>query len=701
MCGIAGILRIYPPGITPPPLFDSIPEAWLDTLDQSIKHRGPDGQGRFRDRVTRADGCTADVALVHRRLSILDHAGGAQPMLSPPPSSLPPGGRAGEGSAERQSPPFVFQGKPHDPVHYRPIAPDPNLLAVVFNGCIYNHRELRKELESAGHAFHTNHSDTEVLLHGWRAWGEGLCDRLNGMFAFMLWDRQFGTMLRARDSFGEKPLYTFHVATQDGWINLFLSMPPESTGIAAQIGPGVIPVPAACGTIDWLRFGATPSSPVPGARTVEPARYEVSVFSPKPIPHKATAGQLAQCCLPRVCAHGALSLNGLPSLPRQEKSLSVAELDRLLRQSVLARLDADVPVGVFLSGGVDSSLIAYYACEAHRDIRTFTVRMPDAAYDESHHAAAAAQAVGSDHVTLECSVDPAADLVRLIHTLGLPFGDSSLLPAFWVCRAARSQVTVALSGDGGDELFLGYDRYFAPLAFGLRGVNVGPLVSFLDRGAAPKSFRSRLSRLIDALANLGYFDLISIFPDTMLRQLVVDPQAVSESSRALRPHRPFSIAMAQSLDLFNYLPDDLLRKTDTASMAVALEVRCPFLDPAVVTAALSAEIHHIAPHNKRKGLLRQLARKYLPASIVDRPKMGFAIPIGDWFRSDYGGLKQLLLDHLNSADPFPADLLGLELNRAFITQMVNEHMAMKRDHSQRLYMLLVLAIWCRWMRRLC
>ncbi|GJQ30909.1 MAG: asparagine synthetase B [Phycisphaerae bacterium] len=701
MCGIAGIFRIFSPGVAPPPLLESIPEAWLDLLDDSIKHRGPDGQGRFRDRVVRADGVTADVAFVHRRLSILDHAGGAQPMV------LDAGGLSGMGGTgvspvlpPTADSPLLFQGSSNAEVEYRALPPDPNLLAVAFNGCLYNHRELRRELQAAGHTFHTDHSDTEVLLHGWRAWGEGLYERLHGMFALMLWDRATGTMARARDLFGEKPLYTHHVPTGDGWINVYASVPPGATGLLGALPDPTHHVPSGSSVADWVRFGWGITLPTPGARAVEPCSIEVNAPTGKPIPDRATAEQLAELVPPRVAHRGPLTHDGVRVVPHRDTPMTLERLEDLLDAAVRSRLEADVPLGVFLSGGIDSSLIAHYARKALGHVRTFTVRMPDAAYDESGYAEEVARILGTDHTTLECGTTPAEDLVHLIETLGLPFGDSSLLPAYWVCREARKHVTVALSGDGGDELFLGYDRYTAPLWLELPRGMFGWLASQLQRTPDPKAWRARAGRMIDAAGNLGYYDLVSIFPDSMLRELIPDTPEYRAAREHIRRHAPRTLELAQSADLVNYLPEDLLRKTDTASMAVALEVRCPFLDPTLAVAALSAPVAQIMPGGRRKGLLRDLARRYLPASIVDRPKMGFAIPIGEWFRSDYGGMKTLLLDHLNSADAYPADLLGLELNRTFIQQMITEHMSSKRDHAQRLYMLLVLGIWCRWLRRL-
>jgi asparagine synthase (glutamine-hydrolysing) len=635
MCGIAGILRVHPPtpagvaGADIPPPEVAIPEAWLDILDESIKHRGPDGAGRFRDRAVRADGSVVDVALVHRRLAIIDPAYGHQPMVSPR-------GKEGEG-----------------------------LVAVVFNGCIYNHRELRKELQAAGRVFETDHSDTEVLVHGWREWGSRLGGKLEGMFAAAIWDGARGALVLLRDQFGEKPLECMAFAQERlGWIDVFSS---SFSSIATLWATGeVSQKPLKPDLLErWLRFGFNNQPPFNDASS-------------------SSAGYLGLLESQEWSEYPFGVLSRLPNVRSAAEPGAMAELaDQLLAQAVARRLEADVPLGCFLSGGVDSSLVAHYAKRELGQLATFTVRMPDDRYDESKWAAEAARALGTEHHLLECSNNPATDLQSLIRSLGLPFGDSSLLPSFWVSQAARSAVTVALSGDGGDELFLGYERYRAvSLLKKCKWLSLLP-TPVLAMGAHPRSRRAKFARLAQAANGDGYFDLISVFPSDMLRELL-QHEPTQEAWWAKD-----DLVGANWWDLQNYLPDDLLRKTDAASMQNALEVRSPFLDSGVAELCFSLNRDVLMPRGQRKGLLRQVARKYLPAEIVDRPKQGFAIPIGEWFRSDYGQMRQLLLDHLNSTEPFGPPSLGIELNQNFIQQMLREHMDRKRDHSQRLYMLLV------------
>lgn len=626
MCGIGGILRTDG---------QPIPEEWLDAIDARIAYRGPDGAGRFRDRVTFTDEQgrprVVEVAFVHRRLSIIDHKDGAQPMVS----------ERGRNESE-------------------------GLVAVVFNGCIYNHRKLRRELEAKGHRFVTDHSDTEVLIHGWREWGEELRHRLEGMYAFAIWDRAGRDLHLARDPFGEKPLYRvddFEIREGENWS--VVAFASERHAVEQ------VPLPRAhrnCWDVrDYLQFGYLPIRFKPEQDRAEAARHSAATF---------TAG------------------NGLVERQTMVQGRHIPDFDATLieeslEEAVRCRLEADVPLGCFLSGGVDSSLIAHFARRHKSDLLTFTVRMPDARYDESRYAQSVARHIDSDHHTLEVAMNPAEDLVRLIGLLGQPFGDASILPTYWVSKAARQHVKVALAGDGGDELFIGYERYLAarPLA---RFASVAALVpnSLLHR-AHPKSRMHKTARFIDMARDyrrtgVAAMEFIFRLPD-------IERLTGRAYSGTTGVEKGDALGMLRDFDFDYYLPGDLLRKTDTASMAVALEVRCPFLDSRLAALLSNRKVDELIPGGERKGLLRRIARKYLPKECVDRPKMGFAIPIGEWFRNDFGGMKTLLLDHLNSTEPFGP----IELNRKAVLRFIDEHMSGKRDHGQRLFTLLTLSIWAR------
>lgn len=682
MCGIAGVIRVYEPGETPPPPLESIPESWLDVLDDSIMHRGPDGEGRFRDRAVRKDGTIVDVALVHRRLSIIDLADGAQPMIH---------------DGERLRPDLVYH-RGEAPIVASEVEPGKPLVGVVFNGCIYNHRELREELEGKGYVFGTDHSDTEVLVHGWREWQGGLQDRIDSMHTLIIWDACTGQLANGRDLAGEKPMST---CTLNATGAVLIAPSPSSLVRTIQVAD---PDQSSFDTqfpvgSDWIQFGWHRISPTSWMYQAIPNRWSLFPLAPS-----------GEFDFKRPSDRVATRSGTFPSRTR-DLSSTVKSIDSTLQLCVQTRTEADVPVGVFLSGGIDSALIASITHRLRPDVSAYTVRMNDARYDESMAASETAKYIGIEHQILECDPDPAHDLVKLIEQLGLPFGDSSLLPTYWVSKAAREQVKVALSGDGGDELFGGYRRHTIASVLNKRHPLLKLIPPSLLGQRLPASRSTYLARFATAARFGGYCELLAIFPTPDLRKLIQRPEDLHDwwvgRSVGSNTFRPVIDPLRE--DFEHYLPDDLLRKTDTASMAVGLEVRAPFLAKELVEAALQTPLDVLMPNGDRKGLLKQVARKYLPDHIVDRPKQGFAIPIGEWFRSDYGAMRQLMLDHLRSSDPFPGlGESGVEINMKFVERMIREHDAAGeksinpwhgRDHSQRLYMLVVLSIWCKWLAR--
>ncbi|MCA9302752.1 MAG: 7-cyano-7-deazaguanine synthase [Phycisphaerales bacterium] len=669
------MIRIHKAGDGPPPThLEAIPEVWLDVLDESIRHRGPDGQGRFRDRAMRDDGTVVDVALVHRRLSIIDHAGGYQPMVH---------------DGERLRADLTYQPG-ETPIVASEVAPGLPIVAVVFNGCIYNHRELRAELEDAGYVFSTDHSDTEVLVHGWREWGAGWDERVAdaSMFAVIGWDRTDGSVWCGRDFFGQKPLYSaLPSGSEQDSGNTLLVLGSNAGGAAAALDR----LTADAGSVaTWATFGhALGRGPMRGMGSLPPR----------------------QSAWIRASGAEEQSTPDEP-IPRVLRRRNRDELDRLLRERVEERLEADVPVACLLSGGIDSSLVSAYAQQATGRVRTITVRMPDARYDESVHAQRVAEHLGTEHVVVDTQENAAEDLVTMIELAGIPFGDSSLLPTFWACRAAREHAGVLLTGDGGDELFVGYQRHFAARWIGLLAIPgllgyLCPTCVFPRRSAVSRGEKG--SRMLEAVRRGSYEVLLGIFPPSDAKRLL-------GRTRYRYPwwdaeDEPWEAALD---DLDFMLPSDYLRKVDLASMMAGVETRSPFLDRRVLWAALQLKSKLI--NNGQflwrytpKGMLRDVARLYLPDSIVDRPKQGFAIPVGEWFRSDYGGMRQLLHDHMNSRDPFPGlGDAGVEIDMGFVRTMMREHDAAGeksidpwhgRDHSQRLYMMLVLSIWARWLDR--
>ncbi len=626
MCGIAGIIRFDGQAVDP---------KRLKAMHAHIKYRGPDGEGTFHDHIPLADGTAVDATLLHARLSILDRVGGSQPMRSTPPD-----------------------------------VDDPNLVVVVFNGCIYNHQSLRRELQAAGHQFQSDHSDTEVIVRGYQEWGpEKLPEHLEGMYAIALWDRRLRSITFIRDRAGEKPVYVWvHRNDKDGRV---VEVSFASSVSALLAGASESPPQPSLHpwffNLLWQGYCMPNFLPFHDMHLIEPGcvvTIDELLSSPiDPRPYWNTSGSPQE---------------GTPEL-----------FDELLRTAVLSRLESDEPLGCFLSGGIDSALIAKYAHEAIPDLRTFCVRMPDQRFDESTEAQQTAQFIGTNHTTLDTATDPATDLVHLIEQLGLPFADSSILPTYWVSKAARNEVKVALSGDGGDELFLGYERHLAAgwlqkRRHWLRLIPEWPLNRF-----HPRTRMHKASRLGSAARGAGMNDLAPFFSTRRLSKLLTNFKFRSDGD--------FGGTLQVAGEIFgNYLPNDILCKVDTASMAVALEVRAPFLEQNLMENVMRTPVHTMIQGNVRKGMLKKVARMHFDSMMVDRPKRGFSIPIGEWFRDDYGGLGTLLQDALHSTEPFGPIPIRLDRARA----MLNSHMRGSVDHGHRLFALLTLAIWTHYVQDL-
>lgn len=627
MCGIAGILALARHADRA----SAITEAWAARAQAALAHRGPDGRGAHRERFSLADGRAATLLLLHQRLAVIDPAGGAQPMT-----------RTAAGRT----------------IH------------LVFNGCLYNHRRLRAELAARRLPFSSDHADTETLAVGLAERWADFLPALDGMFALGAWDGRARRLLLARDHAGEKPLYYADRRAPDGSrVLAFASTVPALLALRGALGddgPAGLDAPR---LRRWIAFGFHDQPPLDWIHAVPPGHaVELEIdrpdaaWSPRPWWTPPARG------------------SPMPSGGCESPATALDALDR----SIADRLDADVPLGCFLSGGIDSPLIAALAGRRVPGLRTFTVRMPDARYDESDRAAQVARHLGTAHTTLECDAAPRQDLEHLIPQLGLPLGDSSLLPTSWVSRAARRHVTVALSGDGADELFDGYARYRAAGLLQSWGGLLKLLPAAVGARAHPRSARARLARLADAARGWGYEDILAIFPRRHWALLTADahepgPDATGEDD----PSRA---------DFLSYLPEDLLRKVDTASMSVALEVRAPYLSREIVEARLASPN---PGHSGRKRLLREAAAGLLPASIARAPKSGFAIPIGEWFRTDFAGLGAMLRERL--LDPTAFRVLGaaVPFRPGRLEAMIDEHAAGATDHSQRLYHLLVLSLWER------
>lgn len=577
------------------------------------------------------------LGLAHRRLSIIDLASGQQPM------------QTADGD-----------------------------VVLVYNGEIYNFPDLMRTLEAAGHRFRT-HCDTEVILHAWREWGEGCVERFRGMFAFALWDRPRQTLFLARDRLGVKPLH--YAFTPDGRL-LFASELKSllaDPAIARDLDPFAIE--------DYFAFGY-----VPDPRTI---------FAGV---HKLAPGHTLT--LRRGQAPGAprryWDVEFRTGEPVPEEAPAAEELTARLREAVRIRMVAEVPLGAFLSGGVDSSaVVAMMAGLSQDPVNTCSISFGDPAFDEAAYAAAVADRYGTRH-HVEC-VDPDDfDLIDRLATLyDEPFADSSALPTYRVCELARRRVTVALSGDGGDEGFAGYRRYRGHLhEERMRAImppairqplfgTLGRLYPKLDR--APRVLRAKAT--FEALARdtlEGYLHGVSIAGARQraslfsgdLRSTLGGYGAVEvfRSHLARAPADPLSLV--QYLDFKTYLPGDILTKVDRASMAHSLEVRVPLLDHEFVgwTAGLPPSLK--LRGGEGKYLLKRALEPYLPESILYRRKMGFAVPVSGWFR---GPLRDRLRESLLAGRLGGTGLFDM----GCIEQLVSEHVCGAREHSAVLWALLM------------
>jgi asparagine synthase (glutamine-hydrolysing) len=584
MCGIAGFAGLGD-------------EADLAAMTAALAHRGPDGQGLFSD-------AAAAVHLGHRRLAVIDLAGGAQPMWN----------------AERS-------------------------LAVIFNGEIYNHQELRAELEHRGHAFRSSHSDTEVLLHGYREWGAALPLRLNGMFAFAVYDRPRRRLFLARDRFGEKPLYyyrrrgLFAFASELGALARHRHFTGGLSLRALQkfFAYGYLPAPNAL-------YDGTAKLPGGSHLTLDLASGEMHVES-----------------------YWRFRLEPDERLTAADDDRLAEELRHLLSEAVRRRLMSDVPLGVFLSGGIDSASVLAAAAQ-HRPaagIGSFTIGFREASFDESPAALATARAIGSRHAEELLDLDLARALVPdVLGRLDEPLGDPSLIPTFLLSRFTRRHVTVALSGDGGDELFAGYDPFRALVpARHYRRLVPRPLHRGIRRLAdlMPVSVRNMSwdFKLRRALIGLSHPErlwnpvwMAPVEPDAMA-DLFHAPLAVEEvysEAIGLWEEDPAKSLVDRTLEFFTnlYLPDDILMKVDRAAMMNSLESRAVFLDNDLVEFCRRLPAHFKYRNGQRKYLLRRAMAPLLPSAVVERPKKGFGIPTASWLRALPQGAQAAMVPGLNT-----------------------------------------------------
>jgi asparagine synthase (glutamine-hydrolysing) len=644
MCGITGFLDP-----TTQTNSDSL-QAIVECMTRTIRHRGPDDNGSWVD-------AGAGVALGHQRLAILD--------LSP------------EG--------------------HQPMVSANGRYVLVFNGEIYNFLELKQKLEQLGHSFR-GHSDTEVMLTSFCQWGlQSAIQKFNGMFAFALWDRQEGVLHLGRDRLGEKPLYY-------GWLGQTLVFGSELKALAAH--PQFQPEIDRDALTSFLRLKYIP------------APYSIYKGIYKLLPGTTLSWQgEADHPLPQsYWSIKAVAEFGIaePFIGSEQDAITL--LDSLLRDAVGLRMAADVPLGAFLSGGIDSStVVALMQAQSSQAIKTFTIGFQEDNYNEAQYAKAVAQHLGTAHTELYVTPEEALATIPKLPTLyDEPFADVSQIPTFLVSQLAKQYVTVSLSGDGGDELFGGYGRY-------LRGQSLWQTVSWIPakiRQTAAQALTSlepqtwgqssndgRLASLTrPKLINLGYkLNRVSEVlraetPENLYMELDSDWQ--EPSAVVIGGKEPQTIFSTQQhwaalpdftqwmmyLDTETYLPDDILVKFDRASMGVSLEGRIPLLDHRVVEFAWQLPHSMKIRQSQGKWLLRQVLYRYIPPHLIDRPKMGFGVPIGDWLRGPLRDWAETLLDEgrLKQEGFF---------NPQPIRQRWTEHLSGVRNWQYSLWNILMFQAW--------
>lgn len=645
MCGVAGILELHTNRN------DTNLQQDVQRMAEALYHRGPDCNGQWVDTST-------GIALAHRRLSIIDLSpAGSQPMHS---------------SSGR----FV----------------------VAFNGEIYNHKLIRTELEKAGCNHWRGHSDTEVMLEAFEKWGvEQTVKRLIGMFAIALWDRQERALFLIRDRIGEKPLYYGKVGAAfvfgselkalkqyPGWHSEI-----DRDSLTLFLRHNYIPAPYTIYKGVYKLLSGTILSIQNGSMENPPVAY----WSAKDMAEKGLANQFAG-----------------------SDNQAVQRLDELLQNAICQQMEADVPLGAFLSGGIDSStIVALMQAQSSRPVKTFTIGFNEKDFNEAEHAKAVAVHLGTDHTELYVNPSDALDVIPKLPTVyDEPFSDSSQIPTFLISQLTRQHVTVSLSGDAGDELFGGYNRYFM-------GRSIWDKIGWM-----PGKVRRGLSKGLEVLSPAAWDNLFRgispVLPKRMRQRTpgdklhklaeVLDVSDPMEMYQRLVSHWKVPQAIVQGgtepltcltdktqwinsdnfthqmmyMDLVSYLPDDILVKVDRAAMGVSLETRVPFLDHRVVEFAWQLPLSMKIRHGQGKWLLRQVLYKYVPKELIERPKVGFGVPIDTWLRGPLRDWVEVLLDEKQIKeggffDPKP------------IRQKWHEHLSGSRNWQYHLWDILMFQAW--------
>ncbi|MBA2733125.1 MAG: asparagine synthase (glutamine-hydrolyzing) [Acidobacteria bacterium] len=622
MCGIAGF-------IGGDNLNKQERERVLDRMCHVITHRGPDDQGTI---------VRGAVALGMRRLSIIDLAGGHQPIS----------GCDGQ-------------------------------VTVVFNGEIYNYRELQDELTARGHRFQT-HSDTEAIVHAYEEYGPSCVERLRGMFAFALWDERARKLFIARDRAGKKPLY--YTLTLDGALVFGSELKSllEHPMVEREIEVDALDA--------YLSLGYVPDplSIFRGIHKLPPGHYleftdgKVAIKEYWDFQYESAAGSKAE--------------------RREEDYLE--ELRHLLDEAVRVRLISDVPLGAFLSGGVDSSVVVgLMARHMGQPVKTFSIGFHEDSFNELKYARIAARHFDTDHHEFVVTPDICHIIEELVWHFDEPFADSSAIPTYMVSKLAREHVTVALSGDGGDEIFAGYTRYmvdrkrsgFANLPRVLRKGVMQPLSRRLPHGAWGRNYINNvaldpLERYLDSISPFTGLNKLSLYEDGFGQQVSANTAAAlfRDYARRVRTGEPLDTLLY--LDSKTYLPGDILTKVDRMSMAVSLETRAPLLDHKLIEFATTIPASMKMKGFEGKHIFKRAVSDFVPAEILNRPKQGFGVPIQQWINQELRGMIRDVLTERRARER------GY-FNASYIELLFDEHERHRRDHSTQLWTLFMLELWHR------
>lgn len=634
MCGIAGFVDFTAKSS----------KELVSRMIASIPHRGPDGQGEYFH-----ESPDWQMGLGHRRLSIID----------PNPSA-------------------------NQPMHYEG-------LHIVFNGEIYNYNEIRTELIKLGHQFQT-HSDTEVILHSWRQWGEKAIEQWRGMFAIALFDENNQELICIRDRPGTKPFYYYHhngIFLFGSELKALMAHPEFEKKISREA------------VAAFLQYASVPSP--------------YCIFENT---HKLPAGHLMRLNLVsrQISLKQYWNVYDHYNKPKLTISLpdAIKETERILFESFQYRMVADVPVGVFLSGGYDSTCITSLLQKNNSEkIKTFTIGITDNKMDEAPFAKRVANHLGTDHAEYYCTYKEALDIIpELPYYFDEPFADSSAIPTMLVSRLARQKITVALSGDGGDEIFAGYNRYdyinrysskLQAIPASLRKI-AATIMARVSSENIPflrdkPNFHSRYDKLKNLLNDPSTSELLKnlsqVFSEKELARYFADPVFVlstAYSSTELKKEHYDPLSYMMAVDYQTYMIDDILHKVDRATMSASLEGREPFLDQNIIEWVAQLPSDYKYHQGQKKYILKEIVHKHVPREMMNRPKMGFAVPIANWLSHE---LKPLVTEYLN---PTALSEHGL-FNETEVTKLCNDFFNGHKANHVKIWYLLMFQMWYgKWMK---